>query len=99
MPAPDLAFVKSWARIDGAEFDVILPGLVAAATALASHETGVDYTVEAMPDAAQLWVAANVSYWIKNPDAAEAGSMQPSPFLDRLLDPCRLRTMEVRVVV
>ena len=41
--SPDTAFVKEWCRIDGAEFDIILPKLIATATTLACHETGVDY--------------------------------------------------------
>lgn len=89
MPAPEIALIKVWARIDGAEFDAILPMLIASATALASHETGVDYIVEAMPDAVQHWCAANVSYWINNSDAASDRRADPSPFLDGLLDPYR----------
>lgn len=96
MPAPAIDFVKAWGRIDGDEFDTILPTLIASATALASHETGVDYGTEIMPEPVQHWVTANVSYWVKNPDAALDRTMNPSPFLDRLLDPYRLRTMETR---
>lgn len=89
MPAPSLDLVKTWARIDGTAFDAILPTLVDAATAVASHETGHDYTVEDMPAPVTQWVAATVSYWIANPDAAAERAHEPSPFLARLLDPYR----------
>lgn len=92
MPAPDTALVKAWCRIDGNEFDSILPLMIDSATAIASHETGVDYTVEAMPDAVQQWVSANVSYWIENPNAANDKKADPSPFLSSLLDPYRTYT-------
>lgn len=89
MAAPDLALVKTWCRIDGTEFDDILPMMVSASVAIASHETGVDYSTEAMPEAVQQWCCAQIGYWINNPDAADAKDMKPSPFLARLLDPYR----------
>ncbi|WP_028310977.1 head-tail connector protein [Derxia gummosa] len=85
MPAPDLALVKSWCRIDGTEFDGQLPTMVTAATAMASHETGIDYLTEEMPEAVQQWCAAVVSHWLSNPGSEAA----PSPFMARLLDPHR----------
>lgn len=89
MPAPDINLIKIWARIDGTEFDALLPTMIASATVVASHETGVDYTVEAMPEAVQQWCAANVSYWINHPEAASERRADPSPFLAGLLDPYR----------
>lgn len=89
MAAPDTALVKTWCRIDGDEVDAILPTMIASATALASHECGVDYTTVAMPEAVQQWVAANVSYWFDFPAAASDKKVDPSPFLARLLDPYR----------
>lgn len=96
MPAPAIDFVKTWGRIDVDEFDAILPALIASATAMASHETGVDYSSEAMPEAVQCWVAANVSYWVDNPTAATDRAMSPAPYLSGLLDPYRTYSMEVR---
>ena len=90
MPAPDLALIKTWCRIDSAAFDTILPTMIESATALASHETGVDYSTEAMPEAVQMWVAANVGYWVNQPDAGTDKKIEPSPFLSGLLDPYRL---------
>ena len=49
MAAPTTEFIKAWCRIDGNEFDAILPAMIASATASASHETGHDYSTEAMP--------------------------------------------------
>lgn len=89
MAAPDTAFVKQWARIDGTEFDLILPTMIASATKLASHETGTDYTTAVMPEPVQQWCAAQVSYWIDNGSAATERQMMKSPFLDGLLDPYR----------
>lgn len=89
MSAPTTAFVKQWARIDGTEFDAILPTMIAAATKLASHETGHDYTTEAMPEPVQQWCAAQVSFWISQPDAATERPLVKSPFIDGLLDPYR----------
>lgn len=89
MAAPDSDLVKVWCRIDGTEFDDILPMMIASATALASHETGVDYTIEPMPESVQQWVAANVAYWTENPNAANDKTSDPSPFLACLLDPYR----------
>lgn len=94
MAAPETALIKTWCRIDGDEFDAILPTMITSATALASHETGVDYSSETMPASVQQWVAANVSYWIRNPDAASSGKVDPAPFLCALLDPHRLYGME-----
>lgn len=89
MPAPDLSIIKTWARIDGDEFDTILPMMVAGAVALASHETGVDYATAAMPDSVAMWVSAQVKFWIDNPNAANEKTLDPSPFLAGLLDPYR----------
>lgn len=89
MPAPDINLVTAWARIDGDLYAAVLPTMIDSATALASHETGVDYTVEEMPKAVQQWVAAMVSFWVNNPDAASDQRLEPSPFLARQLDPYR----------
>ena len=89
MPAPDLVLVKTWCRIDGAEFDAIMPTMIASATSLASHECGVDYATEAMPEAVQQWCAAQVAYWINNPEAATEKALTQSPFISGLLDPFR----------
>jgi len=94
--APSTSLVKTWCRIDGTEYDSLLPVMIAAATALASHETGVDYTTTTMPDAVQQWVAANVSYWINNPDAASAKRADPAPMLASLLDPYRTYQFTVK---
>lgn len=84
-PPLSAALVKRWARIDGTEFDDLLPMMIETATALASHETGVDYSTAAMPAAVQQYVCAHVAYWIDCPDAQG----QPAPHLERLLDPYR----------
>lgn len=89
MPVPETALIKAWARIDGTEFDAVLPTMIASAMAVASHETGVDYAIEAMPEAVQHWCAATVSYWVNNPAAASERRADPSPFLAGLLDPYR----------
>lgn len=89
----DLEIVKRWCRIDGSEFDVILPMMVSSAVALAEQETGRDYSAEEMPPAVLQFVCAHVSYWINTPDAALEKSMMPSPFVARLLDPYRLWEM------
>lgn len=95
MAAPETNFIKTWCRI-GSEFDAILPMMITSATTLAGNETGVDYQVEDMPEPVQQWVAANVSYWINNPDAATDKKSDPSPFLAGLLDPFRTYAMEVK---
>lgn len=95
MAAPDTDLVKLWCRIDGTEFDGLLPTMIAGVTALASHETGVDYTAEDMPEAVQQWCCAQISYWINNPDAAGSKEMKASPFLMHLLDPYRSYTWTV----
>lgn len=89
MSAPDIAFVKQWARIDGNEFDIILPTMIDSAVKLASHETGTNYTAEPMPEPVQQWCAAQVSFWISQPDAATERPLVKSPFVDGLLDPFR----------
>jgi hypothetical protein len=94
MPAPDTAIVKQWCRIDGDEFDLILPVLIGSAAKLASHECGVDYSVETMPEPVQSWVCAQVAYWIENPESGSDDRMKPSPFLAGLLDPYRSYAME-----
>lgn len=91
MAVPDTSYIKQWCRIDGAEFDTILPVLIASATKLASHECATDYTTTTMPDAVKAWVAATVYYWINNPSAGTE-KMTPSPFLAGLLDPYRSYT-------
>lgn len=91
MPQPDIELIKHMARIDDARFDALLPTLIESATSLASHELGTDYETEDMPVSVQQWVAAHVSYWINNPDAAADRKSEPSPFLDGLLDPHRYR--------
>jgi len=48
VPAPTIDFFKAWCRVDGDEFDAILPDLIAAATDQASNETGNDYTTVEM---------------------------------------------------
>lgn len=85
----DTEFVKAWCRIDGAEFDGVLPTMTASAIALASHETGKDYSTEVMPEPVKAWCAAQVAHWIANPEASTARTLSPSPFLNGLLDPYR----------
>ena len=87
--SPDTAFVKEWCRIDGTEFDLVLPTLISTATALASHETGIDYLTAVMPAPIQAWCAAQVAYWIANPEAGYEKRIMPSPFHAGLLDPYR----------
>jgi len=95
MPAPDTALVKTWCRIDGAEFDSILPTMIAEAASRASHETGVDYSTVAMPSGVQMWCAAQVAHWLANPAATiEQHASQVNPFLSGLLDPHRTFGME-----
>ena len=85
----DTAFVKAWCRIDGEQFDAILPTLIETATKLAIHETGTDYTVEAMPEPVQAWIAAQCAYWITNPQAGSDKRIMASPYHLGLLDPYR----------
>jgi len=89
MPAPETDLIKRWARIDGSEFDGLLPMMIETATALAGHETGVDYAAQEMPKPVQQWCAAQVSYWVNNPDAGAEKKVEVSPFLSGLLDPFR----------
>ncbi len=98
MPAPTIDFIKAWCRVDGDEFDAILPAMIASATAGASSETGHDYSVETMPESVQIWCAAQVSHWIATPEAAVLASgsnQQTNLLLDGLLDPHRLYGMEI----
>lgn len=97
MAAPSTEFIKSWCRIDGAEFDAILPDMIADATARASHETGNDYATVDMPGSVKMWCAAQVAYWLASPEAASDKTHQRSPFLDGLLDPHRKYGMEVKL--
>lgn len=97
MAAPTTEFIKAWCRIDGNEFDAILPAMIASATASASHETGHDYSTEAMPESVQMWCAAQVSHWLKNAEATTEKSILKTPYIDGLLDPHRLYHMEIRV--
>lgn len=90
MAAPDIDFIKAWCRIDGSEFDDVIPALIASATAGASHEVGVDYATEDMPESVQVWCAAQVAHWISTPEAASDKSLERNPFLSRLLDPYRV---------
>lgn len=80
-------FCKAWARIDDERFDAILPALIDAATDLAEHETGQEFSEP--PPPVKAWIAAHVAYWIDNPAAATERQMLPSPFLAGLLDPFR----------
>lgn len=84
-----LTFVKEWCRIDGNEFDGILPTMIATATTMASHETGHDYHTEPMPEPVKAFIAAQCAYWIDHPAAATEKQMMPSPFHAGLLDPYR----------
>lgn len=86
---PDTAYVKAWCRIDGTDFDTILPGLISTATILACHETGRDFINEAMPEPVQAWCAAQCAYWINNPESGGDKKVMPSPFHLGLLDPYR----------
>lgn len=90
MAAPENALIKSWCRIDGTEHDAVLPTLIASATAVASHEVGVDYTTTVMPESVQIWCAAQVAHWIANPEAAVEKTSQRNLFLNGLLDPHRV---------
>lgn len=94
MPAPDTAFIKTWCRIDGTEFDALLPDMIADATARAGHETGVDYAVADMPASVRLWVAASVKHWIDNPSASVARDVPRNPYFDGLLSAHRNFAME-----
>ena len=95
MAAPTIDFIKSWCRVDGAEFDAILPVMIASAVTGASKETGHDYSAEDMPESVQMWCAAQVSHWLSNPDAF-GNAVEKNPFLDELIYPHKLYTMEVR---
>jgi len=81
--------IKQWCRIDGNEYDQILALNISAAIALASHETGVDYTVNPIPASVQQWIAAHCAYWIDNPGLATGRDLQVLPYVSRLLDPYR----------
>lgn len=94
MAAPTTEFIKAWCRIDGSEFDAVLPAMIASATASASHETGHDYSTEAMPESVQMWCAAQVSHWLSSPEAAANVQSHKNLFLDGLLDQHRLYGME-----
>lgn len=96
MAAPSSDFIKAWCRIDGDRFDLILPAMIASATACASHETGHDYVTDDMPESVQIWCAAQVAHWIATPEAASTGgNPQKNLFLDGLLWPHRKYGMEV----
>jgi len=90
MAAPDISFIKAHCRIDGVEFDAILPTMIASATAVASHETGNDYVTEDMPASVQIWCAAQVGHWLVTPEAVVSGQAYKNPFLNGLLDPYRV---------
>jgi len=89
MAAPDISFIKAWCRIDDTRFDAILPSLIASAAAAASHEVGVDYLTEDMPESVKIWCAAQVAHWIATPEAA-AERAEKNLFLNGLLDPYRV---------
>lgn len=99
MAAPTIDFIKSWCRVDGAEFDAILPVMIASAVTGASQETGHDYLTEDMPESVQIWCAAQVAHWLSSPEGViqpTGNNPQKNLFLDGLLDAHRLYTMEVR---
>lgn len=85
MPAPSTDFVKAWCRIDGDEFDAVLPAMIASATTVASHETGVDYLVEDMPDSVKVFCSAVVAQLLTSPEAGLTSTVTLS-----LLDPYRV---------
>lgn len=89
MALPDTAFIKAWARIDGDEFDAILPTLIDSAAVLANHETGQDFITNDMPAPVRSWCAAQVAYWLSQPEAGTEKKILPSPFHIGLLDPYR----------
>ena len=89
MAKPDLQVVKDWCRISDDAFDNVLPVLIDSATALAVHETGIDYFTEYMPPPVETWVSAQCAYWVDQPAAATEARMVKSPFIDGLLDPYR----------
>lgn len=98
MAAPEIAFVKTWCRIDGTEFDAILPAMIDQATAQAGHETGVDYSTVVMPAGVQMWCCAQIAHWLAQP-AASGARQEINPYLNGLLDPYRTYAMEVLPVV
>jgi len=101
MAEPSTDFIKAWCRIDGDEFDAILPAMIASATASASHETGHNYATVEMPRSVQMWCAAQVSHWLASPEAAVSPSgnnPQKNLYLDGLLDPHRTFVMEIKPV-
>ena len=90
MPAPDLAYVKAVCRLDDNRHDLTLPVCIGAATQKASHETGVDYSVQPMPDAVKQWVALYARYLCELPGVSVDVEVKPFPArLDGLLDPYR----------
>lgn len=97
MPAPTIDFFKAWCRVDGDEFDAILPDLIAAATDQASNETGNDYTTVEMPSSVKMWCALQVGHWLKNAESTTEKTLVKTPYIDGLLDPYRQYTMEVKV--
>lgn len=99
MAAPTTEFIKAWCRIDGNEFDAILPAMIASATAISSHETGHDYRTETMPESVKMWCAAQVAHWLASPESVISPSgndPKKNVFLDGLLDQHRLYNMETR---
>lgn len=88
MALPDEDVIREWCRLDQGQFDDVLPVMIAGASRHASHITGRDYATEDMPENVQMWVAAQVSHWITNPDALAKNEV--SPYMLRLLDPDRL---------
>lgn len=100
MPAPDTAVVKTWCRIDGTEFDTILPMLIADATAQAGHQVAQDsayYVANEMPASVLMWCCAQIAHWLETPSATTSGNApQRNLFLDGLLDPYRQFKMETK---
>lgn len=97
MAAPSSEFIKAWCRINGAEFDLILPAMIASATACASHETGNDYVTVDMPESVKIWCAAQVAHWLSSPEASvlpTGNNPQKNLFLDGLLSMHRNYAME-----
>ena len=99
MAAPTIDFIKTWCRVDGAEYDTILPTMIASAVDGANQETGHDYSAEVMPASVQMWCAAQIAHWLSSPEGVvqpTGNNPQKNLFLDGLLDVHRLYTMEVR---
>ncbi|MBW7903022.1 MAG: phage gp6-like head-tail connector protein [Rhodocyclaceae bacterium] len=92
----DPGVVKVWCRIDGDEFDAVLPMMLADAVAQAGHLVAgrADYYASGpMPASVQMWCCAQIAHWLETPSASVSPSgnnPQRNLFLDGLLDPYRL---------